>query len=82
MKLSRSPDTLRRAWNFVVELSYRLQRAHEWGWFGAEKETTLIDGTTVPRGTYVMGRRVNGRWEYRSCTPEELENAMWMDAIR
>jgi hypothetical protein len=71
-----------RLWHRFVEFTYKLQGAHRWGWTAAERDITLPDGRTFPKGAYIMTRRANGKWEYRACTPDELKNAIWMNAIR
>lgn len=76
------PQPLSRAWNKILDLTYVLPLTRAWDWCGAESNITLIDGSSVEPGTYVMYRRVKGAWEYRACTPEEYENALWMNAIR
>jgi hypothetical protein len=73
---------LSRAWNKLLDLFYMFPPTRGWDWCGAESTITLIDGSKVERGTYVMYRRVKGAWEYRACTPDEYENAVLMNAIR
>jgi hypothetical protein len=57
-----------------------LTGAKDWEPWTAIFDVDLIDGTRSSGP--VMRRRVPGRWEYRACTNDELNDHMWMWSIR
>ncbi len=63
-------------------LDFNNMRGRSAGWhpYDARRPVRLCHGQAATGG--LMRRWVKGAWEYRLCTPEELEDQEWWSAIR
>lgn len=69
------------ALNHIWEAIKGVYSKKEWhSYLASGRPVVLVDGTTAEG--YVMRRQINKQWQYRRCTPDEIEHTAWMYATK